>query len=216
MGATQWLERELEIILRANPDFVAIDGIEGGTHGNLGSTLDALGLPTLYALVRARQFLEKKRLSGKVSLLVGGGLYSSMDFLKALALGADAVFIGIIALLALVHTQAIKVLPWEPPTTLIYNRGRVKQKFNIDQGAQALANFFKASVQEMQIATLTLGKNHLNTVDKKDLSSVNRELANYLGVKCAAIRLFKKRGRVDQRSRPAAGKPGKGRNKDPD
>ncbi|HHT48970.1 MAG TPA: FMN-binding glutamate synthase family protein [Firmicutes bacterium] len=183
LGATQWLERELEIILRANPDFVAIDGIEGGTHGNLGSTLDALGLPTLYALVRARQFLEKKRLSGKVSLLVGGGLYSSMDFLKALALGADAVFIGIIALLALVHTQAIKVLPWEPPTTLIYNRGRVKQKFNIDQGAQALANFFKASVQEMQIATLTLGKNHLNTVDKKDLSSVNRELANYLGVK---------------------------------
>ena len=106
-----------------------------------------------------------------------------MDFLKALALGADAVFIGTIALLALVHTQAIKVLPWEPPTTLIYNRGRVKQKFNIDQGAQALANFFKASVQEMQIATLTLGKNHLNTVDKKDLSSVNRELANYLGVK---------------------------------
>ncbi|NLY91429.1 MAG: FMN-binding glutamate synthase family protein [Firmicutes bacterium] len=182
VGATQWLEQELEIMIRARPDFIAVDGLEGGTHGNLASTLDAIGLPTLYALVRARRFLEKKKLSGKISLLVGGGLYSSMDFLKALALGADAVFIGTIALLALVHTQAIKVLPWEPPTTLIFNRGRMKQKLNIEQGAQSLANFLKASVQEMQIAAVTLGKNHLNKVDEGDLSSVNRELATYLGI----------------------------------
>lgn len=183
VGATQWLEQELELIVRARPDFIAIDGLEGGTHGNLASSLDAIGLPTLYALVRARRFLEKRKLSGKISLLVGGGLYSSMDFLKALALGADAVFIGTIALLALVHTQAIKVLPWEPPTTLIFNRGRLKQKLNIDQGAQSLANFLKASVQEMQITALTLGKDHLDRVDKSDLSSVNRELATYLGIK---------------------------------
>ncbi|HEY8391430.1 MAG TPA: FMN-binding glutamate synthase family protein [Capillibacterium sp.] len=183
IGATQWLEQELEILVRAEPDFLAIDGLEGGTHGNLASSLDALGLPALYALVRARRFLEKKKLSGRISLLVGGGLYSSMDFLKALALGADAVFIGTIALLALVHTQAVKVLPWEPPTTLIFNRGRLKQKLHIEQGAESLANFLKASVQEMQVAALTLGKDHLNKVDKSDLSSVNRELATYLGIK---------------------------------
>ena len=106
-----------------------------------------------------------------------------MDFLKALALGADAVFIGTIALLTLVHTQAIKVFPWEPPTTLIFNQGRLKQKLSIDQGAQSLANFLKASIQEMQITALTLGKNHLSRIDKSDLSSVNRELATYLGIK---------------------------------
>ena len=83
LGATQWLERELEILVRAKPDFIAIDGMEGGTHGGLGSSLDALGTPTLYALVRARQFLTEKKLTGKISLLVGGGLYTGMDFLKA-------------------------------------------------------------------------------------------------------------------------------------
>ena len=60
LGATQWLERELEILIRTKPDFIAIDGMEGGTHGGLGSSLDALGTPTLYALVRARRFLTAK------------------------------------------------------------------------------------------------------------------------------------------------------------
>lgn len=183
LGATQWLERELEILVRAKPDFIAIDGMEGGTHGGLGSSLDALGTPTLYALVRARQFLTEKKLTGKISLLVGGGLYTGMDFLKALALGADAVFIGTIALIALVHTQAVKVKPWEPPTKLIFEGGRQKDKLNIDQGAQSLANFLKASVQEMQVAALCLGKDHLSAVDKGDLSTANRELAAYLGIR---------------------------------
>lgn len=183
LGATQWLERELEILVRAKPDFIAIDGMEGGTHGGLGSSLDALGTPTLYVLVRARQFLTEKKLTGKISLLVGGGLYTGMDFLKALALGADAVFIGTIALIALVHTQAVKVKPWEPPTKLIFEGGRQKDKLNIDQGAQSLANFLKASVQEMQVAALCLGKDHLSAVDKGDLSTANRELAAYLGIR---------------------------------
>lgn len=183
LGATQWLERELEILVRAKPDYIALDGLEGGTHGGLGSTLDYLGTPTLFTLVRARRFLTEKKLTGKISLLVGGGLYSAMDFLKALALGADAVFIGTIALLALVHTQAVKVLPWEPPTALIFDGGPQKKKLNIDQGAQSLANFLKASVQEMQVAALCLGKEHLSTVDKSDLSTLNQELATYLGIK---------------------------------
>ncbi|HHW11702.1 MAG TPA: FMN-binding glutamate synthase family protein [Firmicutes bacterium] len=183
LGATQWLERELEILVQAKPDFIAIDGMEGGTHGGLGSSLDALGTPTLYALVRARRFLDEKNLSGRISLLIGGGLYTGIDFLKALALGADAVFIGTIALLALVHTQAVKVLPWEPPTKLIYEGSKQNNKLNIDQGAQSLANFLKAAVQEMQVAALCLGKEHLSAVDKTDLSTPSRELAAYLGIR---------------------------------
>lgn len=183
LGATQWLERELEILVRAKPDYIAIDGMEGGTHGGLASSLDALGTPTLYALVRARRFLSEKKLDGKISLLIGGGLYTAMDFLKAMALGADAVFIGTIALLALVHTQAVKVLPWEPPTKLIFEGARQQNKLDIEQGAESLANFLKASVQEMQVAALCLGKEHLRAVDKKDLSTLDRELAAYLGIK---------------------------------
>ncbi|HBG15300.1 MAG TPA: FMN-binding glutamate synthase family protein, partial [Firmicutes bacterium] len=183
LGATQWLEKELAVLVRANPDYLAIDGLEGGTHGGLGSSLDALGTPTLYAIDRARKFLEKMNLVGKISLLAGGGLYSPMDFLKALALGADAVFIGTIALMALVHTQGAKVLPWEPPTTIIFYQSKQKNKLDIPQAAESLSNFLKASTREMQIAALCLGRNHLQDVGKTDLSSINRGLAEYLGIK---------------------------------
>jgi len=183
LGATQWLEKELEILVQANPDYIAIDGLEGGTHGGLAAALDGLGLPTLYAVERARRFLEEKGLRGKISLLAGGGLYSAMDFMRALALGADAVFIGTIALLALVHTQGAKVLPWEPPTELIFYQGKQKNKLNIPQAAQSLASFLKASLQEMQITALCLGRSHLKEVNKTDLCSPDRELAGYLGIK---------------------------------
>lgn len=183
LGATQWLEKELEILVRANPDYIAIDGVEGGTHGGLASSLDGLGIPTLYALERARNFLEKKSLRGKITLLAGGGLYSGMDFLRALALGADAVFIGTIALMALVHTQGAKALPWEPPTELIFYQGKQKDKLKIPPAAQSLTNFLKASLQEMQVIALCLGRSHLKAVDKTDLSSTNRDLAEYLGIK---------------------------------
>ena len=61
-------------------------------------------------------------------------------------------------------------------------KGMAEEKLNIEQGAQSLANL-KASVQEMQVAALCLGKAHLSAVDKNDLSTVNRELATYLGIK---------------------------------
>ncbi len=182
IGATQWLERELELLVRTGPDYIAIDGVEGGTYGGLGSTLETMGTPTLYAINRARKFLERQDLVGKISLLVGGGLYTPMDFLKALALGADAVFIGTISLIALLHNQGKKLLPWEAPAKLIINQSTQKNKLNIPLAAESLSNFLKASVKEMQMAALCLGRNHLQEVNKNDLSSANQKLAKYLGI----------------------------------
>ena len=75
--------------------------------------------------------------------------------------------IGTIALLALVHTQGAKVLPWEPPTELIFHQGKQKDKLNIPQAAQNLANFLKVGflLQEMQITALCLGRSHLKSSD---------------------------------------------------
>ena len=74
IGATDRLEAELTAILQAEPDFIAIDGAEGGTHG-LGTALhDATGLPTLFALCRADRFLRMRGLRDRLSLIVGGGL----------------------------------------------------------------------------------------------------------------------------------------------
>lgn len=178
IGGTGELEKELDLLLRAGPDFLAIDSLEGGNWGTAGD----FGLPTLYAVARARKFLEEKNLRGKVTLLAGGGLVTPMDFLKAMALGADAVFIGTVALVALVHHMAGPFLPRVLPVEIVFHRGSKGKKLNITEAARGLEFFLKKAVQEMQETALCLGKEHLSEVSLRDLSATNRELAAYLGV----------------------------------
>jgi len=63
-----------------------------------------------------------------VSLLITGGLATPGDFLKAVALGADAVYIGSIALFAMAHTQVLKAFPWEPPPDVVFFKGKYQNQ----------------------------------------------------------------------------------------
>ncbi len=60
--------------------------------------------------------LEKRKMKGQISLIVSGGLLVPGHFLKVLALGADAVYVGSAILFAVSHTQSLNALPFEPPT----------------------------------------------------------------------------------------------------
>jgi len=182
VGGTGFLEKELDLILRAGPDFLSVTGLEGGFWDGKAGPIDSwasMGLPTLHLLVRTRRFLEERKLCGKVTLLAGGGLVTPMDFLKAMALGADAVFIGFAALVALVRPQASLFSRRLPIDRLFYGKGK---GIHVSQAAHGLANFLKAAVAEMQAAALRMGKNHLRDVGLDDLSSVDRDLAAYLGI----------------------------------
>jgi methylamine---glutamate N-methyltransferase subunit C len=185
IGATDRLEEELALILEAGPDFLAIDGAEGGTHGVAAALHDAVGIPTLAALCRADRFLRLHGRREQISLLCGGGLYGPAEFLKAMALGADAVFSGTGALLALAHTQIEKTTPFEPPTELLFHQGKRAAKFDPELGARYLANYLQACVAEMVIVCRTLGKNSLRQVNRDDLCSLDAELALQAGIRWA-------------------------------
>ncbi|MCL6445218.1 MAG: FMN-binding glutamate synthase family protein, partial [Alicyclobacillus sp.] len=118
LAAGNDLEEDLRIAVHAGADVVVIDGAQGGTHASPAILVDDFGLPTLPALARAVRFLEQHGLRGQVDLLVSGCIRTPGDMLKALALGADAVYIGTAALFAVVHTQIVKAIPFEPPTQL--------------------------------------------------------------------------------------------------
>ena len=95
-----------------------------------------MGLPTLSGLVRAVGLSRKKGARERISVIASGGLYTPGDYLKALALGADAVALGTVVVLAAMHTQVTKVLPWEPPPQLAWYEGEASEKLNIDEAAQ--------------------------------------------------------------------------------
>jgi len=176
------LEADLEAALAAGVDVIALDGAQAATKGSPPILQDDFGLPTLHALVRAVAFLEAKGVRGRVSLIVGGGLYTPGDFLKVLALGADAVYIGTVALFAISHGQVFKSLPWEPPTQLVFFGGHQEHELDVDEGAHRLANYLRAAAWEMAVAVRALGKTAVRDVSREDLMALDELTARICGV----------------------------------
>ena len=187
IAASYFLEREMAIGLEAQVDFITVDGAEAGTHGASPTAEDDLGLPTIFAIARARRFLVREGVKGQVSLLASGGLITPGQFLKALALGADAVYIGTAAVLALVARQLTKVAPYDPTTQLVLATGKAKDKFDVEEGCQSLVNYLQVSLHEMTSVMYALGKKATRHLDVEDLCCVDPFLAKALDVPYAGV-----------------------------
>ncbi len=182
IAATHHLEKELQIGLEAEVDFVTLDGAEGGTHGGSPTLQDDVGLPTLFAVTRGAQFLAQKNASQNVSLIATGGLVTPGQMLKAIALGADAVYIGTAAIMALVSEQIVEATPFEPPTSLVVYTGKMTDSLDIEKGANSLNQYLTACVKEMEQVIMSLGKKSVNELDKTDLTTFDPFIAKAIGV----------------------------------
>ena len=88
-------------IARSGADIIAIDGFRGGTGAAPTRIRDNVGIPVELALASVDQRLRDEGIRDDVSLVVGGSIHSSADVVKAIALGADCVYVATAALLAL-------------------------------------------------------------------------------------------------------------------
>lgn len=177
LAAGHQLERDLDVCLEAGVDVVAIDGGQAATRGSPPILQDDFGLPTFYALVRAEKYLRRTGQRDRISLIVGGGLFTPGDYLKVLALGADAVYIGTIALFALAHTQTLRSLPWEPPTQLVFFEGKQAHRLDPHEAAHHLANYLRSCTREMAVAVRALGKRSVRDVGRDDLTALDPQTA---------------------------------------
>lgn len=176
------LEEDIEASLHLGIDFISIDGGQGSTHGGAPILSDSFGIPTLHAVVRAVNHLERLGKKDSVSLIVSGGLFTPSEFLKVLALGADAVYIGSALLFAVTHNQSLKAVPFEPPTEVAFHEGKFANQFNIDDGAQAAANYLTSSVEEIKEGIRAMGKHSLKEISRQDLVSFDETTAKFVGV----------------------------------
>lgn len=187
IAATHHLEKELEIALEAEVDFVTLDGAEGGTHGGAPILEDDVGLPTFFALSRAAQYFARQKVRGKINILAAGGLITPGQMLKAMALGADAVYIGTAAVMALVSEQVKECLPLEPPTSLVVYTGKMTDKLDVDKGARSLLRFLNACVTEMEMAVMNMGITALSHVGKSDLCTLDPMLSKAAGIQLGYV-----------------------------
>ncbi|MGD6793843.1 FMN-binding glutamate synthase family protein [Metabacillus indicus] len=186
IAGSDFIEFDLEVITRTDIDFITIDGSEGGTAGAPPTLEDNVGLPTFHSLVRASDWLKEKGLKDKVQLIVSGGLTTPGHFLKALALGADAVYIGSIALMAVLQSQMTKALPNYPPPQLALYDGKLQDEFDVEKGAKDLANFLNSCTEEIKSALQVLGKTSSTQLAREDIVTVDKDLAEFMGIRYGA------------------------------
>jgi len=179
------IESDIDKLLYAEVDAIVLDGAQGETAGSPEITINNFGIPTLYALVRAAEYLEKKGARDRVSLIMAGGFRDSADMLKAIALGADAFYIGYPVDLAAVYSQLNRLPPGSSPADLYLYDGKHTDLFDIKEGADCAGNFLKALAEEMDIALRCLGKDSIHKLSKEDLVCMTQEMAQITGVKLA-------------------------------
>ncbi len=182
IGTGGKIEDDLDHLIDLGVDYIAIDGGQAATLGAAPILSDDMGIPTLHAVVRAVKHLEKRGVREQISLIVSGGLFIPGHFLKVLALGADAVYIGSAILFAVSHTQSLNALPFEPPTQVIWNQGKYKDQFKQEDGVKTAEKFLTSSVEEMKMALRAMGKRSLKELSKKDLVSYDELTSKMVGI----------------------------------
>lgn len=179
------IEADLADVVDAGCDFITVDGAQGGTAGSPEVIINNVGLPIIYAIPRVNRYLVERGVRANISLIACGGLKDAGDFMKALALGADAVYSAQSVLTAMVYGQAEKLPPGTSPAELYLYWGKHGDKLDIELAAKSIANFVKASTQEMAMIAGAVGKNDLNLVNMDDLAALTEHAAVVTGVQRA-------------------------------
>jgi len=176
------IEKDIAFALEASADYIILDGRGGGTGAAPLLFRDHISVPTIPALARARHFLDKQGVSGKVTLIATGGLRVPSDFIKALALGADGIALSNSAMQAIGCIGARICHTNNCPAGIATQKPELRSRLKIDEAAQRLNRFFDASVSLMQVMARACGHEHLNDFCKEDIATFNSELAKISGI----------------------------------
>ncbi len=177
------IEKDLEFCVYAEPDFITIDGRGGATGSSPKLLRDASSVPTIYALHRARKYLDS--INSDISLVITGGLRVSSDFAKAIAMGADAIAIASAALIALACQQYKICGIGMCPVGVATQDENLRKRLNEDIGAQRVANFLNVSLEELKMFARITGHENLHDLSVDDLCTISREISEFTDIRHA-------------------------------
>lgn len=179
--SAQHIEKDIDAALEVGSDYIILDGRGGGTGAAPLIFRDNISVPTIPALARARRHLDSSGAS-EVTLIITGGLRLPADFVKAMALGADAIAVSNAAL------QAIGCLGMRAcntnncPVGIATQKEELRNRLPVDIAAQRLARFFNASVELMTVLSRAAGHQHLNEFSIDDLTTFKTDMAQLTGI----------------------------------
>ncbi|MCM8901738.1 alpha-hydroxy-acid oxidizing protein [Caldicoprobacter algeriensis] len=176
-------------IARAGADIIVIDGFRGGTGAAPLRIRDNVGIPIEFALAAVDTRLRQEGIRSQVSLVCAGGIRNSADVIKAIALGADAVYIGQAALIAMGCHMCQKCYTGKCNWGIATQDPNLVKRLNPEIGARRLVNLIKAWAHEMKEMLGGMGINAIeslrgNRFMLRGIGLTSREL-DILGIKAA-------------------------------
>ena len=175
------IEADLEFAVFAEPDFITLDGRAGATGSAPKFVKASTSIPTLFAIYRARKYLDENA-ETDISLTITGGLRISSDFAKALALGADAVAISTSALIAIGCQQYRVCNTGKCPMGIATQDPDLCRRLDVDQAAQRLENFLRVSTEELKDFARLTGNDDVHKLSVRDLCTTNSEISNHTAI----------------------------------
>ena len=191
----------MPLCVKAGADVIVLDGMQGGTAATQDVFIEHIGIPTLPAVRRAVEALQELDMHRTVQLVVSGGIRSGADVAKALAMGADAVSIGVGAMIALgcnkpVFEEDYHALDTEPGACHHCHTGRcpvgiatqlpeLEERLPPAKGARLVRNYLSALTLELQTIARANGKSHVHNLEPEDMAALTVEAAAMAGVPLA-------------------------------
>lgn len=174
------IEKDLEYCVFAEPDFITIDGRGGATGASPAIIRDSTSVPTIYALYRARKYLDSVK--SDISLVITGGLRVSSDFAKAIAMGADAVAIASAAMVAAACQQYRICGTGMCPVGMATQEPELRERLLIEAASQRVANYLACSAEELRTFARITGHSRIHELSSEDLCTINREISEYTNI----------------------------------
>ena len=122
-----------------------------------------------------------------MTLVITGGLRTEADFVKALALGADAIAVSNAALQAIGCLGMRACQTNNCPVGIATQQEHLRARFSVEKSAQQLCNYFTATVELMKVLARGCGHAHLSEFVRTDLTTWKREVAHLTGIHYAGV-----------------------------
>lgn len=151
-------------IVRAGADIIALDGLRGSTGAAPKIIRDNVGIPIELALASVDERLRREGIRNQVSIIAAGGFRNSGDVIKAVALGADAVYIGTAALVALGCTVCQQCHTGRCAWGICTTDPTLMKRINPEIGARRLVNLLRAWSLEIKDMLGGMGINALESL----------------------------------------------------
>ena len=174
------IERDLEFCVAAEPDFVTIDGRGGATGASPLLVRDSTSVPTVFALYRARKYLDS--VGSDISLVITGGLRVSSDFAKAIAMGADAVAIATAALEAAACMQYRLCSSGNCPVGVATQDPLLRKRLSVEAAARRVQNYLSCTAEELKTFARISAHSDIHELCTDDLCTTSQEISCYTNI----------------------------------